>query len=55
MAGSVNTAALRTLSANITTISIRANLDRKVRRWPDGLMNNIGGGSYAPAVASRKI
>ena len=55
MAGSANTAAPRTLSANITINTIRVNIDRKVRRWRDGLMTNIGGGSYAPAVESRII
>ena len=54
MAGSANIAAPRTLSVNITIITIRVNLDHRVRRWLDGLTTNNGGGSYAPAVVSQK-
>lgn len=51
MAGSVNTAAQRPQNVNITGISIKGHKVRKARRWRDGLTNNTGGGSYAPAVA----
>jgi hypothetical protein len=52
MAGSVNIAARRPQSANITvTASRRVNI-RKARRWRSGLTKNTGGGSYAPAAAS---
>jgi hypothetical protein len=54
MAGSVNIAAQRTLSANITIITIKVNTGLMVPRWPSGLMNSIGGGLYAPAAASAK-
>lgn len=51
MAGSVNTAAQRPQNVNITGSSIKGHKVRKAWRWRDGLTNNTGGGSYAPAVA----
>jgi hypothetical protein len=36
MAGSVNTAAQRTLSVNIIITIIKAHTGRKVRRWQNG-------------------
>ena len=53
MAGSVNIAARRPQSANITVIGITALNIRKARRSRSGLMKNTGGGSYAPAAASQ--
>jgi len=50
MAGSVNIAARRPQSANITVIITARNI-RKVLRWRSGLMRKTGGGSFAPAVA----
>jgi len=54
MAGSVNIAAQRPQSANITVTGTTAVKVRKARRWRSGLMKNTGGGSYAPAAVSRK-
>ena len=51
MAGSVNTAARRPQSVNITGIINTAHNSRKVRHWRVGWMNNTGGGLFAPAVA----
>jgi len=53
MAGSVNIAARRPQSANITVI-ITALKVRKVPRWRSGLTKNTGGGSYAPDAGSQK-
>jgi|SwirhirootsSR2_FD_contig_71_1390752_length_595_multi_2_in_0_out_0_1 hypothetical protein len=52
MAGSVNIAARRPQSANITGTGTALNI-RKARRWRSGLMKNTGGGSYAPAAVSQ--
>ena len=51
MAGSVNTAARRPQSANITGINNTARNTLKAPHSRSGLMNNTGGGSSAPAVA----
>jgi len=51
MAGSVNTAAQRPQSVNIMGINNTARNNTRVPHWRVGLMNNTGGGSYAPAVA----
>jgi hypothetical protein len=51
MAGSVNTAAQRPQSVNITGINNTAGNNTRVQHLRVGLMNNTGGGSYAPAVA----
>jgi len=53
MAGSVNIAARRPQSANITVKGITALKVRKARRWRSGLTKNTGGGSSAPAAASQ--
>jgi len=51
MAGSVNIAAQRTLSVNIT-ITRRRSIN--LLHLLDGSRNNTGGGSFAPAVESQK-
>jgi hypothetical protein len=51
MAGSVNTAAQRTPSVNIT-ITSRRSINLRLLR--DGLNKSIGGGSFAPAVEYQK-
>ncbi|HEY4422733.1 MAG TPA: hypothetical protein VGN10_00920 [Pyrinomonadaceae bacterium] len=53
MAGSVNIAARRPRSANITVTGTALKV-RKARRWRSGLTKNTGGGSYAPAAAFQK-
>jgi hypothetical protein len=55
MAGSVNIAARRQRSANITIIiSTTAHNNLKAQRSRDGLKTNSGAGSSAPAAESQK-
>ena len=51
MAGSVNTAAQRQRSVNITDTNNPVHNALRVRHWRVGLMNTTGGGSSAPVVA----